>query len=94
MKISKNGGYQLDENELYVKCNLSSLETRRKVHLRNDMFKLKEDNINCVDNDDINTRLHDGPVFSITHPKSEPIKRSVMYAGAIEWNNLDSDVRC
>ena len=27
------------------------------------------------------------------HPKSEPIKRSVMYAGAIEWNSLDADIR-
>ena len=41
----------------------------------------------------ISTRLHDGPVFKITHPNSEPIKRSVMYAGAIEWNNLDADIR-
>ena len=40
----------------------------------------------------ISTRLHDGPVFKITHPNSEPIKRSVMYA-AFKWNDLDADIR-
>ena len=48
-----------------------------------------------MDNEEVNvnTRLHDGPVFKISHPNSEPIKRSVMYAGALEWNNLDADIR-
>ena len=32
-------------------------------------------------------------LFNVTHPNSEPIKRSVMYAGALEWNSLESDVR-
>ena len=41
----------------------------------------------------INTRLHVGPVFKVVHPNSEPIKRSVKYAGAVDWNNLDADVR-
>ena len=83
------------EKDLYIKCNLSSLEVRRNVHLRNYMFKIKNVNSFIENNDDrtINTRLHDGPVFKVTHPNSEPIKRSVMYAGAIEWNSLDADDR-
>ena len=87
-------GFQLDENELYIKCNLADLIVRRQVHLRNDMFKIKgiEKKLNNSEIQ-INTRLHDGPVFNVTHPNSEPIKRSVMYAGALEWNNLDADVR-
>ena len=95
MKVSVNSGYQLDEEELYVKCNLSKLEIRRTVHLRNFMFSLKKKNCKIVDNSEIsiNTRLHDGPVFKVTHPNSEPIKRSVMYSGALEWNNLDADIR-
>ena len=95
MKISLNGGYQLDEKDLYIKCNLSKLEIRRKVHLRNFMFKQKKKKCNVVDNSEvtINTRLHDGPVFKVTHPNSEPIKRSVMYSGALEWNSLDADLR-
>ena len=94
MKICVSGGNTYDENELYVKCNLSKLDVRRTVHLRNYMFKIKNVKENMVVNDlNISTRLHDGPVFKVTHPNSEPLKRSVMYAGANEWNNLDADLR-
>ena len=95
MKISLNGGYLFDEHELFIKCNLSDLNARRQVHLRNFMFKSKCNDNMLVDNETIqvNTRLHDGPVFKVTHPNSEPIKRSVMYSGALEWNNLDADIR-
>ena len=94
LKICLNNGYLMEENELYIKCNLSKLNARRQVHLRNYMFKAKKEGNNLVINEaNIVTRLHDGPVFRITHPNSEPIKRSVMYAGALEWNNLDADVR-
>ena len=59
------------------------------------MFKIKDIENYMVDNSNLNisTRLNDGPVFKVTHPNSEPIKRNVMYAGALEWNNLDSDIR-
>ena len=59
------------------------------------MFKIKyiKDNLSTSIEVNVNTRLHDGPVFNVTHPNSEPIKRSVMYAGALDWNNLDADVR-
>ena len=95
MKISLNEGYLMDEDELYIKCNLSKLENRRKVHLRNFMFKIQSIESNLMNTDDVivNTRLHDGPVFKVTHPNSKPIKRSVMYSGALEWNNLESDIR-
>ena len=59
------------------------------------MFKIKrnENNLNTNDDVTVNTILHDGPVFNVTHPYSEPIKRSVIYVGALEWNNLEADVR-
>ena len=95
MKISLNGGYLLDESELYIKCNLSNLKTRRQVYLRNYQFKIKDNDSKLVDNYKvhINTRLPDGPVSKVTHPNSEPIKRSVMYSGPLEWNTLDADIR-
>ena len=76
MEISLNGGYLMDENELFIKCNLSSLHVRRQVHLRNFMFKMKKNENNMIINEDMNisTRLHDGPVFKVTHPNSNPIK--------------------
>ena len=94
MKICLNNGYYLEEKELYINCKLSTLEVRRQVHLRNCMYKIKNIENNMLLNDDVqvDTRLHDDPVFKITYPKSEPNKRSVMYAGAIEWNSLDADI--
>ena len=50
------------------------------------MFKVKniENNLNNNDAVHVNTRLNNGHVFSVTHPNSEPIKRSVMYSVAIK----------
>ena len=96
MKISINNSHLLNDVELHRKCNLSELDIRRRVHLRNYMYEIKNIDTNIMDNSEennINTRLHDGPVFKVTHPNSEPIKRSVMYAGAVDWNNLDADIR-
>ena len=96
MKISIINSHLLNDDELHKKCNLSELDIRRRVHLRNYMYKIKGIDANMVVNieeNNINTRLHDGPVFKVTHPNSEPIKRSVMYAGAVDWNNLDAEIR-
>ena len=96
MKISVKNSHLLNDDEINIKCNLSELDIRRRVHLRNYMYKIKGNESNLVVNNDennINTRLHDGPVFKVTHPNSEPIKRSVMYAGSIDWNNLDAETR-
>ena len=90
LRICTNSYGKIDELELYNKCKISDLDTRKRVHLRNYMFKNKDF---CIEDDNINTRLHDGPVFNVTHPNSESIKRGVMYAGALEWNDLDADVR-
>ena len=69
MEIYLSGGYTLDENELYVKYNLSNLNVRRQVHLRNFMFRLKKIESNMVNNENLNisTRVHDGPVFKVTY---------------------------
>ena len=89
-RICINNSLNIDDTELHNLCNVSDLETGRTVRLRNYMFK---NNKNCIINDNnINTRLHDGPVFKVIRPNSEPIKRCVKYAGALEWNNLDADV--
>ena len=41
----------------------------------------------------ISTRLNDGPLFDIPKPNSDIIKKSVIYSGALDWNNLDADIR-
>ena len=91
MRTCLNNGFNLDENELFVNCKVANLENRRKVHVRNFMFTkryLCDENAN-----NINTRLHDGPVFKIPHPNGEAIKRNPWYGGSLEWNNLDAELR-
>ena len=62
------------------------------MHLRNFMYRNKE---KCIKKDDntIETRCNAGPTFKVTQPNCEAFKRNVFYSGAIEWNNLDADVR-
>ena len=77
---------KIEDNDLYNLAKISNLENRRKVHLRNVMYRNKK---NCVikDENSITTRYNSGPTFKINKPNSETYKRNVYYAGAIEWNN-------
>ena len=63
----------------------------RHVHLRNYLFNSKSKYV--IKDHIVNTRLHDGPVFNVPKPNNDIIKKSVLYSGAIEWNNLDSETR-
>ena len=90
MRICLDNGYNMDDDELFINCKISSLENRRKVHTRNYLFNKKE---YCENVNNINTRLHDGPVFKVIHPNVETVKRSVRYGGSLEWNSLDADIR-
>ena len=60
------------------------------MHPRNYLYNKKE---YCENVENINTRLHDGPVFKVIHPNIETVKRSIWYGGSIEWNSLDADIR-
>ena len=46
-----------------------------------------------VDNRNIRTSAHDAPLFKVKVPKLEMYKRSVEYAGAVQWNMLPAEVR-
>ena len=76
--------------ELFINCKLSSLENRRKAHTRIFVFNKKDI---CDNNNKINTRLHDGPVFKVIDPKVETVKKSVWYGSSLEWNGLDAEIR-
>ena len=90
MRLCLDNGYEMDDDELFIKCKLSSLENRRKVHTRNYLFSKK--NL-CKNENEQNTRLHDGPVFKVIYPNIESVKRSVWYGGSLEWNSLDAETR-
>ena len=41
----------------------------------------------------VNTRSRDAPLFNVKFANTNAYKRSVQHNGAVEWNNLASDVR-
>ena len=77
---------------LHRVTKLPMLGVRRVAHVNNFMYT-RLGNPSYIDNRDIRTRAHDGPLFSVKVPKIEMYKRSVKYAGAVQWNNLDPDIR-
>ena len=83
---------KIENNDLFKLANISNLENRRKVHLRNFMFKNKK---KCIikEENTITTRGNSGPSFEVKKPNCESYKRNIYYSGAQEWNNLDADVR-
>ena len=83
---------KIEDKDLYKMANISNLGNRRKVHLRSFMYRNRKKCINTEDNI-IVTRGNSGPMFEVKKPNSEAFKRNIYYAGAVEWNNLDADVR-
>ena len=71
---------------------ISSLVPRRRMHILNFMYK-QTANPEIVNNRPIHTRAHDAPLFITIKPKNETTKKSVLYRGAILWNNLPVQVR-
>ena len=59
-----------DYNELQNICQLCNLTMRRKVHLRNVMYK-QQGNLDLINRRNIRTRLHDAIVFILYKPNSE-----------------------
>ena len=83
---------KIEENDLFMLAKISNLKNRRKVHLRNFMYRNKK---KCIvkEENNIVTRGNSGPMFKVTKPNCESFKRNVYYNGAIEWNNLHAEVR-
>ena len=79
---------------LHRSAQISKLKPRRITHLVNYMFKNKS-NIRYLNVRNINTRLHDAPVFktTCTKPNCEKFKANVYYNGAMAWNNLAVNIR-
>ena len=92
LRISFKIQGKIEDNDLFNLAKISNLENRRKVHLRNFMYRNKEKCVVKKENSII-TRCNSGPTFKTIKPNCESYKRNVYYSGAIEWNNLDADVR-
>ena len=66
-----------DFEKLQFICQLSTLSIRRKVHLRNFMFK-QQGNIDLINMRHISTRLHDA-IFISYKPNSEKSRQNMIY---------------
>ena len=81
-----------DTGRVHVLGKSARLPERRRAHLCNFMYsRLTKSDL--VDKRDIRTRNHDAPVFHVVFPHNETFKRSVLYSGALTWNNLPVETR-
>ena len=92
LKICTLSNIKTNTNLIHDRTKVPKLEFRRKVHLRNFMFRLRKvDNLLC--SSDVGTRARDAPLFKTKIPKCGAYKRSVLYNGATEWNSLSVELR-
>ena len=92
LKICKHVHVRYSTKELHAETKMPMLDVRRTAHINNFMFKRLE-KLDLVDDRNIRTRAHDAPLFKVKVPKCEAYKRSVEYAGSLQWNNLPSRMR-
>ena len=92
LKICKNVDRRYNTEELHRRTVMPKLQYRRTAHINNFMFK-RLNRIDLRDIRDIRTRAHDAPLFKVPIPKLEAFKRSMVYAGSVQWNSLPADVR-
>ena len=71
---------------------ISKLEPRHRMHLVTFMFK-QQSNLTIVNTREVYTRAHDAILFLTVKPKNESCKKSALYRGAVQWNNLSVTTR-
>ena len=92
LKICKGFDKRFNTEQLHTLTKCPKLKHRRTAHVNNFMYD-KLDDKNLRDLREINTRAHDAPLFRVKIPKIETYKRSVEYRGAVQWNNLPTEMR-
>ena len=78
--------------DLHSRYKVGYLEYRRQAHLKNFMFK-QRNNDNVIDRRDIPTRSYGATIFNVALPRYEKYKCSTFYRGAIAWNQLPAHQR-
>ena len=76
---------------LHRKSNVFRLIHRRKIHLLNFVYQLKED-ISLLDVRDIPTRRRDGILFRLAKCNHFKFLKNPLYRCMVEWNNLPVNV--
>ena len=91
-KICTNYDHRYCTDELHHEAKCPKLEARRSAYLNNFMYN-RTAKPDLLDLRKINTRAHDAPLFKVAVPKNETCKRSVIFAGATQWNALPTNTR-
>ena len=84
LKICKRVNTRFNTKDLHSITNMPMLHVRREAR------QIKHHH---VDKRNIRTRAHDAPLFMVKVPRVEAYKRSIEYAGALQWNNLPPATR-
>ena len=92
LRICLNFNFTLSKEDVCNECHISTLGARRNLHLLLFMHHFK----NCekmLKNSNIQTRLHQAPVFWYYKPDNERVRLNVFYRGALAWNTLPANER-
>ena len=77
---------------LHKTTKVPFLKDRCRAHVLNFMY-IRKSKPGLLNVREIRTRAHDGPLFNVPIPRCEAFKRSVVYFGSVEWNNLNAETR-
>ena len=92
LRICLNFNFTLSKEDVCNECHISTLGARRNLHLLLFMHRFK----NCekmLKISNIQTRLHQAPVFWYYKPDNERVRLNVFYRGALAWNMLPANER-
>ena len=92
LRICMNVQCYMSRIQLHISCNVMPLKLCRKMNLRKFMFKQKS-NANLIVTREIRTRRHDALIFETCRPNLKLFKKSTIYRGTLEWNNLATIAR-
>ena len=92
LRICLNNQIYVSRIQLHQSCKVSPLKLRRICNLRKYMFRQKK-NQEIVIQREIRTRRHDAVIFETNRPNIELFKKSTIYRGIIDWNNLPVYIR-
>ena len=89
LKICKGYNMRFGTKELHLETKTPMLQSRRSAHVNNFMYSRLSI---LVDNQDLRTRAHDAALFMVKTPILTMYKRSIGYAGSVQWDSLPTEV--
>ena len=81
-----------NEEQIHNEANLALLDKRRDSHILNFMFKRKNIDV-YLDKRALPTRAHQYTKFLVPNFQLTQFKNSLLYKGAVLWNELPNDVK-